>query len=240
MTRFLEILPDSHQLVERALSLILAQIRESFQVKHQPFFSIVLAGGNTPKPLYEALARENLPWEKIHIFWGDERYVPKNHPESNQGMARSAWLDHIAIPESNIHPMSTDSNNPALDAQKYEAELKEFFQLDWPILDLVLLGMGDDGHTASLFPRTEALKVTDRLVTVGLKGQEPRITLTLPLINQSKCVMFLVTGENKQPALSQIFAVEADEQNYPARLIQPKGELWWLLDYPAGQKLKER
>ena len=239
-TKRMEILADSFELVERALSLILAQIKETFQGENQPpFFSIVLSGGSTPKPLYQALSRENLPWDKIHIFWGDERYVPVDHPDSNQGMARSAWLDLVNIPAPNIHPMPTDSQNPALDAQKYEDELKQCFGTELPTFDLILLGMGDDGHTASLFPHTEALKVTDKLVTVGFKGEDPRITLTLPLINHANCVIFLVAGENKQYALSHIFAAQADELSYPARAIQPQGNLWWLLDKKAGQELKE-
>jgi len=237
MTRFLEILPDSLSLIERAKTLILGQISTVLQTSD--YFTIVLAGGNTPKPLYHCLAKEDLPWQRIHIFWGDERYVPKDHPDSNQHMARSTWLDHVQIPSDNIHPISTNSGDPTVDAQKYQEHLRDFFQQDWPSFDLVLLGMGDDGHTASLFPRTQALKITDRLVTLGNKGTDPRITLTLPLINLSNRVIFLVTGENKRPALAHIFADQCDQNDYPSRSIEPRGDLWWLLDESAGGELKK-
>jgi 6-phosphogluconolactonase len=106
-----------------------------------------------------------------------------------------------------------------------------------PVFDIVLLGMGDDGHTASLFPHTEALKASDRQVTVGNKDGQPRLTFTAPLINQARCVIFLVAGESKRPALAQVFAPSGDEISYPSRLIQPQGELWWLLDRAAGAEL---
>jgi 6-phosphogluconolactonase len=236
MPRFLEILPDSAHLVERAKVLILDCISTGLQSKD--YFTIVLAGGNTPKPLYQSLAREDLPWPKIHVFWGDERYVPSDDPDSNQGMARAAWLDHVPIPASNLHPMPTESGDPLVDALKYQEHLRDFFAQDWPRFDLVLLGMGDDGHTASLFPNTGALQVTEQLVTVGNKGQDPRITLTIPLLNLAHNVIFLVAGANKKPALAQIFADEADELNYPSRSIKPQGDLWWLLDESAGEDLK--
>jgi len=182
------------------------------------------------------MAKENLPWSKIHVFWGDERYVPRSHPDSNQGMARRAWLDKVDIPAGNIHPMPTDAADPALDAQKYEAELGEFFKTgagEFPVFDIVLLGMGDDGHTASLFPHTEALQVRDRLVAVGNSYGQPRLTLTVPLINQARCVIFIALGANKQSALAQVFAPVGDDMTYPSRLIRPQGELWWLLDESA-------
>lgn len=172
------------------------------------------------------------------MFWGDERYVPPDHPESNEGMARKAWLDRVPIPATNIHPMPTDETNPMVAAEKYEQQLQQIFQLkpgEIPSLDVVLLGMGDDGHTASLFPHTEALDVRDRLITIGNKDGQPRITFTVPLINQARCVMFVVAGASKQAALAQIFAPVGDDTTYPSRLIQPNNELWWLLDRAAGQ-----
>jgi 6-phosphogluconolactonase len=156
-------------------------------------------------------------------------------------MARSAWLEKVDIPSANIHPMPTDGATPAADAQKHEVELRDFFgtpEGEFPKLDVILLGIGDDAHTASLFPHTEALQVQDQLVTVGNKDGQPRITFTAPLINHAHCVIFLVAGASKRPALAQIFAPDADALTYPARLIQPQGELWWLLDESAGQELK--
>lgn len=240
MAKNLEILPDQVTLINTALDLVLNKLNIALATKGQ--FAIALSGGSTPKPLYQALARQNLDWEKIHIFWGDERYVPAEHPDSNQNMARQAWLNHVPIPPANIHPMPTQSNDPALDAQNYELELRQWFKVsapDFPSFDMVLLGMGDDGHTASLFPHTEALKVIDRCVTVGNKDGQPRLTFTVPLINQADCVIFLVAGVSKRPALAQIFAPEASEVAYPSRLIQPQGELWWLLDQAAGAELQE-
>ncbi|HBB35096.1 MAG TPA: 6-phosphogluconolactonase [Cyanobacteria bacterium UBA8803] len=236
MNQIVEVLPDKAALINRALDLVVTKMQAAIQERDR--CTIALAGGGTPKPLYEAIATQDLPWEKIHIFWGDERYVPADHPDSNQGMARSAWLSKVNIPETNIHPMPTDGVTPEADASKHEAQLYDFFKTsvgEFPQFDVILLGIGDDAHTASLFPNTEALHVRDRLVTVGNKDGQPRITFTAPLINQAHCIIFLVAGASKQTALSQIFASDADPMTYPARLIQPQGELWWLLDSEAGR-----
>ncbi|MEL6930778.1 MAG: 6-phosphogluconolactonase [Cyanobacteria bacterium J06600_6] len=232
-----EVLADKPALVDRAYEITIEKISRA--IAKQDRFTIALAGGSTPKPLYEKLAQADLPWSKIHVFWGDERYVPADHPDSNQLMARQAWLDKIDIPADNIHPMKITGTEPALDAKQHETEIKEFFQIEqgFPKFDLILLGMGDDGHTASLFPQTEALSVEDRLVTVGNHHGQPRITFTIPLINQADCVVFLVAGENKRPALKQVFATQGDEKQYPSRSIQPKGELLWLLDRAAAEEL---
>lgn len=235
MHRTVEVLPNQAALIERSLSITLAKIQTAIQEKG--LCTIALSGGSTPKPLYEAIANQNLPWDKIHVFWGDERYVRADHPDSNQLMARQAWLDRVNIPAENIHPIPTDESDPADAARKYDAHLSEFFKLqpgEFPAIDVNLLGMGDDGHTASLFPHTPALSVRDRIITVGSKDGQPRITFTVPTINQSRCVIFLVAGANKKPALAQVFAPEADDFTYPARLVQPEGELLWLLDQKAG------
>lgn len=231
-----EILADKTALIERALELVLAQIDTTLAQCDR--CTLVLSGGSTPKPLYEAIAARDLPWEKIHIFWGDERYVPPSHPDSNEKMAREAWLDRVSIPPDNIHPMPTAAGNPETDAQTYDRQLQEFFGLSagqFPSFDIMLLGMGDDGHTASLFPHTQALQVCERLVTVGNKDGQPRLTLTVPVLNQSRCTLFLVAGENKQTALREVFAPNGDPLAYPSRFVQPiDGTLWWLLDEPAG------
>jgi 6-phosphogluconolactonase len=239
MTKIVEVLPDRAALVERALDIVLTKLQ--IAIAQRGLSTIALAGGSTPKPLYEALATRDLPWEKIHVFWGDERYVPPDHPDSNEGMARRAWLDKVNIPAANIHPMPTGAAHPATDAENLEQYLRQFFQLapgDFPALDVILLGMGDDGHTASLFPHTDALQVRDRLIAVGNKDGQPRLTFTAPLINHARSVIFLVTGASKQSALAQVFAPEGDELTYPTRLIKPNGELWWLLDEAAGKELK--
>lgn len=238
MVKNVEILSDKAALVQRSLELVLEKFRQSIAERNR--FTLALSGGSTPKPLYEAMATQDLPWDKVQVFWGDERYVPPDHPDSNEGMARKAWLNHVPIPAANIHAMPTDAADPTIAAQCYEQELQQVFQLqpgEIPALDVILLGMGDDGHTASLFPHTEALQVHDRLITVGNKDGQPRITFTAPLINQARCVIFMVAGASKQAALAQIFASDADSSAYPSRLIQPQGELWWLLDAAAGQNL---
>jgi 6-phosphogluconolactonase len=238
MEKFLEVLPDKEQLVERALTLVADKIQAVIEQKGE--CAIALSGGSTPKPLYQALARLSLPWDKILVFWGDERYVSPDSDESNQKMARQAWLNLVPIPRDNIHPMPTAANDPEIDARAYETEIKNLFKVfdnNLPVFDIVLLGMGGDGHTASLFPHTEVLTYRDRLVAVGNKDGQPRLTFTVPLINAANCVVFLVAGADKQVALKQILATEGDWQTYPARLIQPQGELWWLLDRSAGEHL---
>ncbi len=238
MKKFVEVLADKASLIERSQVLVVDKIKSAIASRGQ--CAIALAGGSTPKPLYEALAKENLPWDKIHIFWGDERYVAPDHPDSNQLMARQAWLDKIEISETNIHPIPTDSNNPEIDAERYEAVIRTVFASspeEFPTFDVILLGMGDDGHTASLFPHTSVLNETAKAIAVGNKDGQPRITFTVPLLNQARCVLFLVAGVNKQTALEQVFAAQGDAMTYPSRLIKPQGELWWLLDRDAGAKI---
>lgn len=238
MNRIVEVLPDKDALIQRSLAIVLDKIQVAIAARGR--CTIALAGGSTPQPLYEQLATQDLPWDSIHIFWGDERYVPADHPDSNEGMAHHAWLDHVAFPPANLHPMPTANSDPAVSASQYEAELQQFFQLQpgkFPQFDIILLGIGDDGHTASLFPHTDALQVRDHLITVGNKDGQPRITFTATLINHAHAVLFMVAGASKRPALDQIFAPIADATTYPARLIQPDGELWWLLDEAAGQDL---
>lgn len=239
MVRQVEILPTLDRLVARSLDLVLERLQGAIDQRGQA--TIALAGGSTPKPLYEQLATAALPWDRIHIFWGDERYVPSDHPDSNYRMAKLAWLDHVPIPPANIHPIPTDAPDPTQAADRYEADLQQVFQThsgELPQLDVILLGMGDDAHTASLFPHTPALQVSDRLITVGEKSGQPRITFTVPLINAARTVIFMVAGASKQSALQQVFAPQADPNVYPSRLIQPQGELWWLLDAAAGLSIE--
>lgn len=235
----LEILPDKASLIDRARVIMKEKITEAIALNNRCV--IALSGGSTPKPLYEAMSKESLPWEKIYIFWGDERYVPPSHPDSNQKMAREAWLERVEIPQSNIYPMPTSAEEPSDAAKAYQQEIVNFFgegEGQVPIFDIVLLGMGDDGHTASLFPHTEALKVRDQLVTVGNKDGEPRLTFSVSLINKARHVLFVVAGSSKQKALKEVFALSSDDLSYPSRLIQPSfGEVIWLLDQAAGAEM---
>ncbi|MFM2304094.1 MAG: hypothetical protein RLZZ135_1504 [Cyanobacteriota bacterium] len=232
MTRQIQVYPDLAALVTAALTLVTERVR--LAIAERQYCSIVLSGGSTPAPLYAALAQQDLPWHQIHIFWGDERYVAPTHPDSNYGMAKRVWLDLVPLPAANIHPIPTDLAEPQLAAAAYEREIK-LEAGENPAFDIILLGMGDDGHTASLFPHTAALSVIDRLVTVGDKDGQPRITLTFPLINNARSIMFLVSGKNKQSALTQVFSPTGDADTYPSRSIQPQGELLWLLDAAAGE-----
>ncbi len=229
---------DSASLVAEISPWIQNVVREAIEQRGQAY--IALAGGSTPKVIYQALATANLPWEQLQIFWGDERYVPATDPDSNELMARQNWLNLVPIPAENIHPWPTEAGQPEQCAAAYQTEILKCFDLSpgqIPQFDLVLLGMGDDGHTASLFPHTPALEVIDRLTAVGSKDGQPRLTFTTTIINQAQYVAFIVTGTNKQAALQQVFSSTADPQHYPAKLIQPQGELWWWLDAAAAQVL---
>jgi 6-phosphogluconolactonase len=238
MERQMKVLGVGAQFVQGLSAWIVGRLQQSIQNSGRA--TISLAGGSTPKVVYEALASANLPWEHLHIFWGDERYVPPTDPASNEGMVRQAWLDKVAIPAGNIHPWPTAAGSPELAATAYQQVLVEFFGVhevslkeNRPQFDLVLLGMGEDGHTASLFPHDLALQATG-LTAVGSKGGEPRLTLTAEILNQAHCVAFVVTGAAKQPALQQVLASTGDDSAYPARLIRPQGELWWWLDEAAA------
>ncbi len=238
MIQKVSIYPDRQTLVATTLTLIVERIHTA--IAERQSCSIALAGGSTPQPLYAALATTDLPWDQIQIFWGDERYVPATHADSNYGMTKRIWLDLVPIPAANVHPMPTDLASPQLAADHYDRLIHANFGLkdgSIPVFDIVLLGMGDDGHTASLFPHTAALAVVDRLVTVGDKDGQPRLTFTFPLINHARSVIFLVSGASKQTALAEVFAPTGDPTAYPSRLVQPPGELLWLLDAAAGDGL---
>ncbi|QEQ01997.1 6-phosphogluconolactonase [Thermosynechococcus sp. QKsg1] len=228
------VFPDLAALTAAAKQFVLEQATGAIAQRGQ--FTLALAGGNTPKPLYESLVCADTPWSRWHIFWGDERYVPLDHPDSNAGMAFQAWLNHVPIPKNQIHPMPTADADPQTAADRYEQILRQTFGIregEVPSFDLILLGMGPDGHTASLFPHTAALTVGDRLITVGNKDGQPRLTFTVPLINHTRQILFLVTGANKQTALRHIFSGTTDPHLYPARLIT--GNALWFLDAAAAE-----
>jgi 6-phosphogluconolactonase len=206
-------------------------------------FSVALSGGSTPKALYQLLATapycEQVDWSKVYFFWGDERTVPPDHPESNYRMAYEAMLHKLAIPDSQIFPMLADKPDVQSAATGYERALRSFFNLppqQIPVFDLVLLGMGDDGHTASLFPHTAALFEQQNLVAANWveKLNTYRLTLTVPVINQAHRIMFLVSGASKKPALTEVLHGEYNPSLYPSQLISPvEGELVWIVDREA-------
>jgi 6-phosphogluconolactonase len=231
---------DSVALVPTVTQWILDRLHQSIRQKGTA--TIALAGGSTPKAIYQAISQAQFPWDKLHVFWGDERFVPPTHTDSNELMARDNWLNQVAIPTANIHPWPTEIGTPEQCADSYGLALQSHFQTNLPTFDLVLLGMGEDGHTASLFPHSPALNVADKSTTVGSKDGQPRLTLTAAAINNSACVAFIVTGAGKRPALQQVMnltiSAEADHQ-YPARLIAPAQELWWWLDTDAAAEISQ-
>ena len=236
----LVICPDLESLSREAARRLLAAIREVQKEPRTPF-RLALAGGSTPRRLYELLAgsefRDKIPWTQVHFFWGDERMVPQDHPQSNYRMGQEALLKHVPVPRPNIHPIPTQAS-PEEAAQAYENELRQHFGRGVPTFDLILLGLGGDGHTASLFPGAAALEEKQRLAVAhrpGLKGFD-RVTLTLPVLNQARRVFFLVAGENKATALR---AALGSGGQLPAQQVAPRnGELIWLVDAAAASRLE--
>jgi 6-phosphogluconolactonase len=209
---------------------------------------VAISGGGTPKAMFELLADRGqphfarVPWEKLELFWVDERCVPPTHEESNYRMTNEAMLSHVPLPAAQIHRMEGELD-PQVAASRYEAEIRTAFRLEGaetPVFDLVLLGMGDDGHTASLFPHTEALNEMGRLVVANHVPQKDawRITLTWPVINRGREVAFLIEGEAKAQVVADVFLGAYDPESKPSQLIRPaSGRLTLLLDAAAASKL---
>ena len=202
-------------------------------------FRIALTGGSTPRGLYSELAsrfHDAVNWSQVDFFWGDERFVPHDHPDSNYRMASETLLSHIAVPDENIHPIPGEGD-PDAAARQYEAVLKraygsEFLDPARPLFDLVLLGLGGDGHICSLFPGSPALDEKQRWVVPVTKGRpETRITLSYPAIESSRMTAFVVTGAEKTQAVD---GVRSGDQSLPGARLRPTGELIWLLDRAAA------
>lgn len=209
-------------------------------------FSIALSGGSTPKNLYTLIAANasaSLPWAQMFFFWGDERHVPPDDPDSNYRMTKEAFLSKIPVPPANIFPIPAENPDASAAADAYEQTLRKFFALapgEFPRFDLILLGMGPDGHTASLFPETAALQEKSRLVVANWveKMKTSRITLTLPVLNAARCVAFLVSGADKAPALHEVLEGTAAAEKYPSKLVRPtEGRLIWFVDRAAASEL---
>jgi 6-phosphogluconolactonase len=207
-------------------------------------FSVALAGGNTPSRVYELLAtipfKQLIDWSRTHLFFGDERCVPPDHPDSNYGMVYSTLISKVEIPVENVHRI-VGEGNPEENAEGYEKELRTFFgELPWPRFDLVLLGMGEDGHTASLFPGSDALKEDSKWVVATRMAQptQDRISLTAKVFNHAAHVVFLVTGQAKAKRLAEVLHYRPGADRLPAQLIQPvDGTLEWLVDRAAASLL---
>ena len=207
-------------------------------------FSVALAGGNTPRRVYELLATERfktqVEWPQVYLFFGDERCVPPEHPDSNYAMAYEALISRAPIPAKNVHRIIGEGN-PNENALAYENQLRTFFAgLTWPRFDLVLLGMGEDGHTASLFPDSAALKEMSRWVapTRNEQSGQERITLTLPVLNHARRIMVLVTGKKKAQRLKEVLRPQPGSEQLPVQAITPiNGMLEWLVDADAASLL---
>lgn len=198
---------------------------------------LVLAGGETPRRSYELLGSEHLPWQRVDVLLGDERFVPEQDPASNALMLRQTLLAKGPAQQARFHPVPTQADSPEQAAELFGQLLRELCLGDPPNLDLVLLGLGDDGHTASLFPGTAATTVSDRPVTVSMGKGLPRITLTAPTLSAARQVIFLVSGAGKRQALQRLLDPDEDPQRTPARLVQPSSEVLILADADAAGEL---
>jgi 6-phosphogluconolactonase len=245
-SREVRILADANSIAQTAAAEFLEAARKALPEKDS--FCVALAGGSTPKALYGLLSSNPLlqakvPWSKIEFFFGDERHVPPDHAESNFRMATEAMFAKAPVDPKQVHRIKGEKRNAARGAEEYEEELRASFQLEpgqLPRFDLVLLGMGPEGHTASLFPGTKALKEEKRLVVSNWVGKlyTDRITLTPPVLNNASRVIFMVHGEEKAPALKAVLEGPYEPEQLPAQMIHPKqGSILWLVDPAAAGML---
>ena len=244
--REVQIFPEAGALTRRAAEEFLKSVADA--VAQKGSFTVALAGGSTPKALYSQLAdeplRSQIPWEKLHFFFGDERHAPPDGAESNFRMANEALFSKGAIKPEQITRIKGEYADTEKAALEYEQALRAYFKLkvgEYPRFDLVLLGMGEEGHTLSLFPGTKALHATDRIVVRNWVGKlyTERITLTATAANHASHVIFMVTRADKAPALKAVLEGPYEPEQLPAQLIQPaSGKLLWLVDQAAGSMLE--
>lgn len=229
-----KIMPDSASLIEVATAQFVSVARAA--IAKRGVFHVALAGGSTPKSLYQKLATspylEQIDWSRVHLFFGDERCVPPSHDDSNFKMAREAMIDHLPIPQQNVHRMPTELGDAADVATRYAETMVTILQGE--TLDLVLLGLGPDGHIASLFPGTAALDVADTLTTslYVKKFDSWRVTMTYPTINAAKQVIVFIGGEAKAPIVSDITTDAV--AGLPVQRLAPQGEYYWFMDKAAA------
>lgn len=242
MNRQIQIYKTKFELVQAASELFVGAVERTREEGGR--CTIALAGGNTPREVYQKLAtdpfKRRIDWRKLHLFWGDERTVPPGHADSNFGMARAAMLAQVPIPQANVHRIKGEIS-PMQAANEYEAELQRAFKSQPIEFDLVLLGIGEDGHTASLFPGTDALTEATKPVTAVYvpKFDKWRVTLTFPVINQAREVAFLIAGKSKAQIVADILELNQPEAKWPASMVQPEeGVLHWLLDAEAAALMK--
>ena len=232
---------DAAEIAQKAVELVRDVAVQS--IAERGVFDFVLSGGSTPERLYKLLAlppyADSIAWNKTRVFMGDERFVRFADPSSNWGMAKRTLLDIVPIPPANLFPIPTDVPTPTEAAERYEATLAKLFPDTLPVFDLLLLGLGDDGHTASLFPGKLSLTVLDKTAVATSPGVLPppvdRITLTFPVLNAARRVLFLVAGKNKAEPLKTVLSGTASVNDYPAVGISPAdGTLTFLIDEAAN------
>ena len=230
--------------LSRAAAEFITELAEA-RIRERNLFTLVLSGGSTPRLLYEKLASQpistRIDWQSTHLFWGDERFLPPDHPDSNFALAFRSLISKVDLPPTNINRILTESRSAHAAAEAYEKTLGRFFRPPagseedqfFPSFDLVLLGLGQDGHTASLFPGDAALEEACRWV-VAVDGTSasppvPRITLTFPVFNKARCVIFLAAGSNKKEVFQEIIN-NPETAPYPAARVRPSGRLLWFID----------
>ena len=240
--RQVRVFPDLEALSVAAAREIVRIARECIAARGR--FSIALSGGNTPKRTHQLLAerqRGEIDWTLADVLFGDERFVPQTDPRSNYKMARETLLEPAGVGDSHVHPIPTDMSSPEEAAERYEHTLGRVLSArdGWPVIDLVLLGMGPDGHTASLFPGSPALGERSRWAVAvdaptTVQPAVPRVTLTLPVLNAARNVLFLVAGQDKRPVLRNVLGDSAAAAaRYPAALVAPGGTAVWLVEQSA-------
>lgn len=241
------VVPDSDALARLAAETVTSVIAEAHAQGRNA--TIALSGGSTPKKMGAFLAQppytERVHWDSVDIFWGDERWVPLTDTESNAGEAMRGFLDHIPIPEERVHSVETELDDPKVAAERYERDIRQTVPITdgIPTFDLILLGMGEDGHTASLFPGTAAIHEERRLVVAHRvdKLDATRLTLTPPVINAAEQVVFLTGGAGKAETLHAVLDGEVDVDTYPSQVVRPaQGTLVWLVDEAAASGLDRK
>lgn len=242
----LHILNDINELSKNVADFIVENIQEVLKKKDR--FAIALSGGSTPEKLHHLLASETyknkIDWSRLHVFWGDERFVPFNDSRNNAKMVFDTLLNFVPVPKEQIHIMQTENISPEKSAEAYEKILDQYFLKSPNTFDLIILGMGDDAHTLSLFPgKTEVIFEEKRqAVSLWLESQNMyRITLTHPIANKASVIVFLASGNKKAKALAHVLNGNYDPALYPSQIINPvNGELHWFVDKEAAQDLEEK
>ncbi|MFT3979981.1 MAG: 6-phosphogluconolactonase [Ferruginibacter sp.] len=240
----IKVFSTAEALCAEAMELFISLAQKNILAKGS--FEVALSGGRTPNLLYDMLAKEEnasrVDWKNVFVFWGDERYVDFDNKDNNSFQARQHLLDHVGIPEENIYRIPVNGDHVA-DAAAYQHIIREHFKTALPVFDLLFLGMGEEGHTASIFPGSALLHETETLVKdiyVEVK-QMQRISFTPALINAAKEIVFMVTGDEKAPALKEVLEGAYDPDLYPAQIVKPvNGHLTWLLDTGAAELLEKK